>query len=132
MDQPKIYLQDQFCKMIVDGAEGWYMSAEKYVRSAVDNVEQNISKSNQRLPTRCKTTIISGYWPETDTLPELKYEGVTQYQDMVGLIRWAVELGWVDILRETALICTYLALPRRGHPEQIFHFFGYLNVNPKR
>ena len=26
---------------------------------------------------------------------------------------------------------TYLALPCRGHLEQIFHVFGYLKVNPK-
>ena len=27
MDQPKIYLWDKVGKMIVDGVEGWYMSA---------------------------------------------------------------------------------------------------------
>ena len=63
--------------MIVDGSEGWYMSAEKYVRYAVKNVEQNIAKYNQRLPICCKTPNISGYWPETDTSPELKAEGGT-------------------------------------------------------
>ena len=42
MDHPKIYLGDQVGKMIVDGEEGWYMSAEKYVISAVENVEQNL------------------------------------------------------------------------------------------
>ena len=118
--------------MIVDGAEGWYMSVEKYVRDAVDNFEQNLAKSNQRLPTGCKTPIVSGYRPETDTPPEINYEGVTQYQDMVGVLRWAVELGRVDILLETALMSTYLALTCREHLEQIFHVFGYLKVNPKR
>ena len=47
--------------MIVDGAEVWYMSVEKYVRAAVENVEQNLERSNQRLPTRCKTHIMYGY-----------------------------------------------------------------------
>ena len=61
MDQTKIYLGDQLGKMIVDGAEGWYMYVENYVRAAVENVEQNISKYNQHLPTRCKTPIMSGY-----------------------------------------------------------------------
>ena len=41
---------------------------------------------------------MSSYWTETDTSPELKDEGATQYQEMVGVIRWAVELGRVDIL----------------------------------
>ena len=75
---------------------------------------------------------MSGYWPETDTLTEIKVEGVTQYQEMVGLLRWAVDLGRVDILLETALMYTYLALPHRGHLEQIFHVFGYFKANPNR
>ena len=54
MEHPKIYLGDQFGNMIVYGAEFWYVSAEKYVKAAVENVEQNIEKSNQRLPNSCK------------------------------------------------------------------------------
>ena len=61
MDQPEIYLRSQVRNMIVYGVYGWYMSVEKYVRDAVDNVEQNLTKSNQRLPTRCKTPIMYGY-----------------------------------------------------------------------
>ena len=87
MEQPKIYLRAQVRKMIVERAEGWYMSVDKYVSAAVENVEQNIAKSNQHFPTCCKNPIMSGYWPETDTSPELKYEGVTQYQDMVRVLR---------------------------------------------
>ena len=118
--------------MIVDGEEGWYMSAEKYVRYAVKNVEQNLAKSNQRLPTCCKTPMMSGYCPETDTLPKIKAEGVTWYQEMFGVIRCAVVLGRVDILLKTALMSTYLSLDHRGHIEQLFQVFGYLNTNPKR
>ena len=75
---------------------------------------------------------MSGYWTETNTFPKLKSEGVAQYQYMVGLLRWEVDLGRVDILLETALMSTYLAFPHRGHLEHIFHVFGYLKANPKR
>ena len=131
-DQPEKYLGSQVVNIIVYGAEGWYMSAEKYVRATVDNVKHALAKQNQRLLTHCKTPIMSGYWPETDTLTEIKVEGVTQYQEMVGVLRWVVDLGRVDILLETALVSTCLDLPRRGHLEQIFHVFGYLKMNPKR
>ena len=110
MDQPKIYLVDQVREMIVYGAECCYMSAENYVRAAVDNVEQNITKYNQRLPKRCKTPIISGYWSETDTLHELKPEGVTHNKQMFGVLRWSVEMMRVDILLETELMSTNIAL----------------------
>ena len=48
------------------------------------------------------------------------------------MLHWAVEIGRVDILFETALMFTHLALPRRGHLEQLYHIFGYLKTNPKR
>ena len=69
------------------------MSAENYVRPAVEKVEQKLTKSNQLLPTRSKTPIMSGYLPETDTSPEIKAEGVTQYQEMFRVLMWAVEFG---------------------------------------
>ena len=100
--------------MIVDGAEGWYISAERYVRANADNVENNIAKSNQRLHIRFKTLIMYGYWPETSTFLEIKSEGVTHYQERVGLLRWSVELGQVCILLETELMSIYLALPCGG------------------
>ena len=80
------------------------MSAQNYLRAAVDKVDQNIAESNQRLPTHCKTPITSGYRPETDTSPNIKAEGVTQQQDIVRVLRWEVDLGWVDILLETSLM----------------------------
>ena len=50
MEKPKIYLGEKVVKMILDRAEGWYMSAEKYVRVAVEKVEkisQNITNACQ-------------------------------------------------------------------------------------
>ena len=74
---------------------------------------------------------MSSYRPETDTLPELKAEGVKQYQEMVELLRWSVDLGRVDIILEITLMSTYLALSRRGYLKQVFQMFGYLKANPK-
>ena len=51
---------------------------------------------------------------------------------MVRVIRWVVDLGWVDILLDIALMYTYLALPRRGYLEQIFHVFGYIKAKQRR
>ena len=51
---------------------------------------------------------------------------------MVGVLRWAVDLGQVDILLETALMSTYLAFPRRRHFKQVFQVFGYVKAKPNR
>ena len=47
-------------------------------------------------------------------------------------MRWAVELGRVDILYEVATMLTQLAMPRIGHLEELLHIFGYLKQRPKR
>ena len=75
---------------------------------------------------------MSGYCPETDTLTDIKSEGLTQYQDMVRLLRWEVDMVRVDILLEIEFMSTYLALTCRGHLKHAFHVFGYLKANPKR
>ena len=63
--------------------------------------------------------------------PELKQDGLQRYQELIGMLNWAVELGRVDILLETALVSTHLALPRQGHLEQLYHSFGYSKAHPK-
>jgi len=57
---------------------------------------------------------------------ELKAEGIRRYKEIIGQLRWAIELGHVDILLETSLLSAHLALPREGHLEQVLHIFGYL------
>ena len=74
----------------------------------------------------------SGYEPELDTSPELKQDGLQRYQELTGMLHWAVELEKIDVLLETALMSTHLALPRRGHLEQLYHIFGYIKAHPKR
>ena len=75
---------------------------------------------------------MSDYQPETDTSPKLKSERVTQYQEMSGVLRWAVDLGRVGILLETARMSMYLAFHFRGHLKQVLNVSGYLKSNPKR
>jgi len=67
-----------------------------------------------------------------DDTAELKAEGVQYYQKLVGVLRWAIELGRVDILYEVATMLTHLAMPRIGRLEELLHIFGYLKQRPKR
>ena len=43
IDKPDVYLGAQLDKMSVDGFEGWTMSSEKYVKSAIENREQTLA-----------------------------------------------------------------------------------------
>ena len=49
------------------------------------------------------------------------------YQSLIGVLRWIVELGRVDIVCEVSMMSSCLALPREGHLQALFHLFTYLN-----
>ena len=132
--EPTDYLGAVLSPMqMADGTECWSMSSEKYCRAAVANVEAKLDKAGQRLPTKCLAPLQNGYKPELDVSDELKAEGLNYYQELIGVLRWAVELGRVDILLETSYMSQHLALARIvGHLEQLMHIFGYLKENLNR
>ena len=131
IEPPDMYLGAQLGTMQVEGNEGWFMSSEKYVKSTIQNIEETLQKTGQRLPSKHKMPLAYGYSAELDITPELKADGLQRYQELIGILQWAVELGWVDILMETSMMSTHLAMPRRGHLEQVHHIFGYLKERPK-
>ena len=127
IEEPDMYLGGQLGKMQV-----WTVLAEKYVSASVKNVEEALAKKGQRLPSKLYSPLPDKYRPELDTSAELKADGVQYYQELIGVLRWAVELGRVDILVETSLMSSHLALPRVGHLERLYQMFGYLKQQPKR
>ena len=132
IEPPDMYLGAELGRMTMDGREAWYISSEKYVRAAIENIEKQLAENGRRLPVGCRTPLSYGYRPENDTSPELKAQGIQKYQELIGILRWAVELGRVDILLETSMMSTYLAMPREGHLQQAYGIFGYLKTFPKR
>jgi hypothetical protein len=64
--------------------------------------------------------------------PELKRDGIQQYLELIGVLRWAVKLGRVHFLLEASLMSTHMAMPRKGHLQQLYCMFGYLKLYPKR
>ena len=131
--EPEDYLGATLGKMkLSDGTECWTMSSDKYCKAAVSNVEAKLAESGKRLPSGVKTPFHSGYKPELDVTPELKADGVQYFQELIGVLRWACELGRCDILLEVSLLSQHLACPRLGHLEEAMHVFAYLKTFPKR
>ena len=75
--------------------------------------------------------MVSSYLPELNETPELEKDDIQYYQELIGVLRWATELGRVDILLEVSLLSQYQAAPREGHLEQLLHIFAYLKKKPK-
>ena len=122
-EEPEMYLGGNIAKAeTASGTKCWTLLSEKYVKTAVAKVEEKLAKSGMKLPSRCITPIVAGYHPSKDTSNELNAEGVRYYQELIGVLRWAIELGRVDILLEVSLLSTHLALPRTGHLQQVYQY----------
>jgi len=48
------------------------------------------------------------------------------YQSLIGILRWIIELGRAGIAVEASMMASCIAMPRRGHLEQLFHIFAFL------
>jgi hypothetical protein len=109
----------------------WSMSADGYLKEALKSLEHDLEKGQMRLPTKVSTPLAHKYRPEIDISPFLDSDHTRWYQQLVGILRWAVELGRIDIHLSVALLAQYLSQPRRGHLHQVFHVFAYLKAHSR-
>jgi hypothetical protein len=108
------------------------MTSEQYVRAAIANVEAKLHKSWQRLPRKCATPMQANYRPELDVTAKMKIDGTCYYKDLIGVLRWALDLGRIDIMMEGSLSSSHLALPHKGHLQPVHHMFGYFRRSQRR
>jgi hypothetical protein len=102
------------------------------VKNAVKNVKLLLQADGRNLKSTAKSPFPSTtYRPETDTTDECDAEGASRYSQLIGVLRWAVELGRIDMYTEVSLLSQHLALPRVGHLEAVYHIFAYLNKHEK-
>ena len=66
------------------------------------------------------------YKPELDDTPELDPSRATYFQGLIGILRWCIKLGCMDIIMEVMKLSSFLVSPREGHLEQAFHILAYL------
>ena len=69
------------------------MSSEKHLGAEIKNVEEKLEKHELKLTTRCDTPLSSNYHPSEDTIPERGASCVQYFQELIGVLRLAVELG---------------------------------------
>ena len=50
-----------------------------------------------------------GYKPETDLTPPLSPELASYYQSLIGVMRWMVHIGIIDIATEVSLLISHNA-----------------------
>ena len=126
---PTIYLGNKVSKVTLSNdTTCWSFSSSQYVKAAVSNVISHLRERNTTLPKRASALIRRDYRPEVDITPELPPQEAAYYQSLIGVLRWIVELGRIDITCEVSQMAFMMAMSREGHLDQIFHIFAYLKI----
>jgi len=126
---PKRYLgADVIQYTLPDDAskQRWGLSSHHYISEAIKNVESELTKIGRTLSNTVSTPLSSGYRPELDVTPLLPPEKAQYFQNLIGILRWIIELGRLDIHIHVAMLSSFLAAPREGHLQETFHIFSYL------
>ena len=130
MGDPEMYLGAKLKEhQAANGVWCWTMSPSKYVREAVKNCDAHLKKNfdgRHSLPKKAPNPFLYGYEAESDTSPALDPERASYYQTIIGVMRWMVELGRIDIATELSILSSYLAYPREGHFDAALHCMAYL------
>lgn len=134
--EPDTYLGAEIRKWNIEDSDDpkktrWAMSSDRYIKRAVADVETELDKIGEHLKTKVSTPVAVKYRPELDVTDELDGTRATYYMSLIGILRWACELGRLDILMPVAMMSRYMAAPREGHLEQVLHIFAYLKNRPK-
>ena len=131
IEEPTNYLGTRLQKKIINKQECWSMTSQNYVKAAIDNVETTIKDTRWKLPSQAKTPMTSNYVPEMNSSLELSDKDKTFFQEWIEILRWATEIGRMDILLKVSLLSQYQAAPHDRHLEQALYIFGYLKKKPK-
>lgn len=124
---PTIYLGAKVGKTVLNnGVTSYYFSMAQYIKEAIRNVELYLKEKNLALLKNTTIPISVNYSPEIDQSPELDDQNAAYYQSLIGILRWIVEMGRIDIITEVSMLSSFVALPREGHLAQVLHIFAYL------
>ena len=126
--EPSVYLGADFRKKETsDGSKIWITGANSYLKEALQIYNEIMKKTGMKIQGRLRTPFSNQtYRPELDLSPFCNDDQIHLYQQLIGILRWLIELGRVDIQLETTKLSSFLAGPRSGHLYQALHIFEYL------
>ena len=98
-----------------NGKVFWAMGSQAYVKNAVKVVDFLLAEDHPeaKLMSTARNPFPTGYNPELVKItPDLNKEIGLRFLQLVGILRWAVELGRIDIYAVLSQLSQHQALPR--------------------
>ena len=120
-----------------DGSIAYTISSDNYIANAIKTIKMRLAENQLRFNPKLSDPSISApqpfsslsYQPELDTSQLCNDDELAIYQNIIGILRWSIELGRIDIGYEVSILSRYLAQPRTGHLVQVFHILKYLDIH---
>jgi hypothetical protein len=110
---PDIYLDAKLKEtQLPNGVMVWVLSPSKYVVQAVKNCQLHLTEKlagRYSIPARADNPFPVDYDPSTDLSDILDPGCSSFYQHLIGVMRWIVKLGCIDIETEVSMLSSYLA-----------------------
>ena len=135
VQSPDRYLGANLEKVqLEDGSTAWSMTCVDYLKGAIRNVDNMLEEDNAALKMfgDGKRPYPSSYRPEIDVSPVLGTVLIQRYQQLIGILRWSIELGRIDIHTEVSCLSQHLCAPREGHLQNVYKIFRYLQKNMEK
>ena len=109
--------------VLENGSKAWANSASKYVQEAVSDSEAYFHENFgvHKFAKKVINPFDSEYDPLMDLSAEMGPIFIHYYQTQIGVLRWMLELGRIDIITELSMLASQLALPREGRLVAVFH-----------
>mmetsp|Transcript_11237 Transcript_11237/g.16168 ORF Transcript_11237/g.16168 Transcript_11237/m.16168 type:complete len:1367 (+) Transcript_11237:2028-6128(+) len=120
---PQRYLGAIVGRYDKNGTKTWYLSAKDYLTKALPIVEEHYGTLNK---AKADTPLPPKYHPEDDKSPFLKDDEIALYQSFIGTLRWAVELGRIDLTFGVSLMSRFSNAPREDHMQKLLWMFTYV------
>mmetsp|Transcript_15996 Transcript_15996/g.23839 ORF Transcript_15996/g.23839 Transcript_15996/m.23839 type:complete len:1130 (+) Transcript_15996:7540-10929(+) len=120
-----------------DGSVAWSTTSEEYCRAAIDNVEKMLELEGTQ-PLKVfgakagERPFPAPYRPEVDVTKVLGDDLHSRYLQLIGVLRWAIELGRIDIITEVSVLSQHQCNPREGHLNALYKIFWYLKCEMSR
>jgi len=107
------------------------MGSQIHVRESIRNVEAHLAKQQRELKSKVSQPLPINHAPELDASPLCDDEDVSEHHSRIGVLRWAVELGRVDICTKVSIMAACAANPRVGHLDAVCHIFAWLKKHDR-
>jgi len=125
--EPTRYLGASISKHLMDGDSyyTWAIGSKEYLIESVRVVKQRITPLNLTLKSKVTSALPSGlgHKPGLDSSEYLDDDTIILYMQLIGILRWLVELGRIGICVEGSMMSSYNCMPRITHLHAVSHIF---------